>query len=111
MEEFSLAGKVLTTVIDVTEIEVVIDAGLRCLGGPLGVTPTIEGHDNLAFKEMHDSYSVLKVEGVNPFQIGQTLFICTSQQDILVNRWDNFIGVRDGVVEAVWDISARGCHH
>ena len=23
----------------------------------------------------------------------------------------NFIGVRDGVVEAVLDISARGCHH
>ena len=111
MEEFSLAGKVLTTVIDVTETEIVIDAGLRCLGGPLGVTPTIEGHDELTFIEMHDSYSVLSVKGENIFRIGQTLFICTSQQDILVNRWDNFIGVRDGVVEAVWDISARGCHH
>ena len=31
--------------------------------------------------------------------------------DILVNRWDQFIAVRHGVVEAVWDIPARGCHH
>jgi len=111
MEEFSLAGKVLTTVIDMTESEIVIDAGLRCLGGPLGSTPTIEGQDNLGFSEMQDSYSVLTVEGKNIFEIGQTMLICTSQQDILVNRWDNFIGVRDGVVEVVWDIPARGCHH
>jgi hypothetical protein len=60
---------------------------------------------------MQDSYSVLTVEGKNIFEIGQTMLICTSQQDILVNRWDNFIGVRDGVVEVVWDIPARGCHH
>jgi hypothetical protein len=28
-----------------------------------------------------------------------------------VNRWDAYIAVRHGVVEAVWDIQARGCHH
>jgi hypothetical protein len=28
----------------------------------------------------------------------------------MVSRWDRFIGVRDGKVEAVWDIEARGCH-
>jgi hypothetical protein len=29
----------------------------------------------------------------------------------MVNRWDQYIAVRQGVVEAVWEISARGCHH
>jgi hypothetical protein len=29
----------------------------------------------------------------------------------MVNRWDQYIAVRRGVVEAVWDITARGCHH
>ena len=29
----------------------------------------------------------------------------------MVNRWDQFIGVREGMVEVVWPILARGCHH
>lgn len=29
----------------------------------------------------------------------------------MVDRWDQFIGVRKGVVEAAWDIPARGCVH
>ena len=42
MEEFSLAGKVLTTVVDLDDTQLVIDAGINCLGGPLGVKPGIE---------------------------------------------------------------------
>jgi len=42
MEEFSLAGKVLTTVVDMDDTQLVIDAGINCLGGPLGVKPGIE---------------------------------------------------------------------
>jgi hypothetical protein len=29
----------------------------------------------------------------------------------MVSRWDQMIAVRQGVVEAVWDLPARGCHH
>ena len=29
----------------------------------------------------------------------------------MVSRWDRFIGMRDGMVEAVWEIEARGCHN
>ena len=32
-------------------------------------------------------------------------------QDIMVNRRDEFIAVREGRVEAVWPILARGCGH
>ncbi len=111
MEEFSLAGKVLTTIIDVDESQIVIDAGIKCLGGPLGVKPGIEGHRDLTFNEMYDCYSLLSRKGEANYKIGDTLLIETSQQDILVNRWDHFIGLRDGVVEVVYEISARGCHH
>ena len=111
MEEFSLAGKVLTTITDVDESQIVIDAGIKCLGGPLGVKPGIEGHQDLTFNEIYDSYSLLSRKGKAEYKIGDTLLIETSQQDILVNRWDHFIGVRDGVVEVIYEISARGCHH
>jgi len=110
MEEFSLAGKVLTTVVDMDDTQLVIDAGINCLGGPLGVKPGIEGDNNLIINEMYDSYSTLIRKGNKNYKIGDTLLIETSQQDILVNRWDHFIGVRDGIVEVIYEISARGCH-
>jgi hypothetical protein len=28
-----------------------------------------------------------------------------------VSRWDQIIAVRQGVVETVWELTARGCHH
>jgi hypothetical protein len=42
---------------------------------------------------------------------GEKLHLLSSQQDIMVNRWDSFVAVREGLVEAIWEISARGCHH
>jgi len=30
-------------------------------------------------------------------------------QDMMINRWDQYIGIRDGAVEQVWDIPGRGC--
>ena len=42
--------------------------------------------------------------------VGDQLTLIPSQQDATVSRWDRFIGVRDGKVEVVWDIQARGCH-
>jgi D-serine deaminase-like pyridoxal phosphate-dependent protein len=46
-----------------------------------------------------------------PLRVGDQLLLESGQQDVMVNRWDRFIAVRDGVVETVWDIPARGCHH
>jgi len=44
-------------------------------------------------------------------QIGEQLCLIPAQQDAMVSRWDRFVGIRDGKVEAVWDIEARGCHN
>ena len=48
---------------------------------------------------------------LTPLKVGDKFFLSSGQQDIMVNRWDQYIAVRRGVVEAVWDIPARGCHH
>jgi hypothetical protein len=39
------------------------------------------------------------------------LLLIPSQQDAMVSRWDRFVGLRNGKVEACWDIQARGCHN
>jgi hypothetical protein len=28
-----------------------------------------------------------------------------------VNRWDQFVAVRNGLVEGTWDFPGRGCFH
>ena len=54
---------------------------------------------------------ILKSQNAMPLDIGDQFLLLSAQQDILVNRWDRFIGVRNGLVESVWPILARGCHH
>jgi hypothetical protein len=46
-----------------------------------------------------------------PLKTGDKFMLISGQQDIMVNRWDKFIGVRGGKVETVLDITARGAHH
>ena len=53
----------------------------------------------------------LKSEGENPLKVGDKFLLVSGQQDIMVNRWDQYIAVRNGAVEAVWDIPGRGCHN
>ena len=36
-----------------------------------------------------------------PLDIGDQFLLLSAQQDILVNRWDRFIGVRKGLVTSV----------
>ena len=111
MEDFAIAGKIITRVIDVKERYAFIDAGRRCLGGPMGITPVVEGHEDVEFVRMDESSAVLRSEDRSPFAEGELLYLLSNQQDIMVNRWDEFIALRNDVVEAVWDIPARGCHH
>ena len=49
-------------------------------------------------------------EGVE-LTVGDQVLLLPGQQDAMVSRWDRFIGIRNGMVEAVWDIEARGCHN
>ena len=54
---------------------------------------------------------VLRSDGEMPLDVGDQFLLLSAQQDIMVNRWDQFVAVRNGKVEAVWPILARGCHH
>ena len=58
---------------------------------------------------LHDDHAVLHSDGGTVFEVGQQLLLLPWYQDMLVNRWDQYVAVRDGVVEEVWDIPARGC--
>ena len=112
MDEFERAGRVLGTVISTPRPGVAIgDVGHRALGAPGGVLPDFEGPAGVSVEALHEHHVVLRSDGPMPLEVGDNFSLLSGQSDIMVNRWDNMIGVRNGVVEVVMPITARGCHH
>ena len=112
MDEFEYAAKILATVISTPRPGVAIgDVGSHALASPGGVLPTIDGVPGVKVAALQDEHIVLKSEGDMPLKTGDKFMLISGQHDIMVNRWDKFIGVRGGKVETVLDITARGAHH
>lgn len=112
MTEFQIAGKVLGTVISAPRPGVVIgDVGTRAIAGPSGVIPAVDGLAGVEVESIHDEHVVLSIEGSTKLGVGDKFKLLPAHQDMLVNRWDEYTAVRNGVVEEVWDIPGRGCYH
>ncbi len=112
MDEFHIAAKVLGTVISTPWPGIAIgDVGMRALASPGGVLPRVEGMPGVTVEALHETQIVLRVDETASLQIGDQFLLHSGQQDIMVSRWDQMIAVRNGVVEAVWELPARGCHH
>jgi D-serine deaminase-like pyridoxal phosphate-dependent protein len=112
MEEFHIAAKILGTVISTPEPGVAIgNVGSWALASPGGVLPSVEGRPEVTVAALHEAQIVLRNAGPTPLQVGDQFLLHSGQQDITVSRWDQIIAVRHGVVEAVWELPARGCHH
>ena len=111
MPDFQFAGKVLTTIISAPRPGVAVgDAGAKAVGALKGL-PRVENRSGVTPTQMDTDRIVFQVEDGANLEIGDQLLLIPGQQDAMVSRWDRFIGVRNGVVEAVWDIQARGCHN
>ena len=76
---------------------------------PAGDPPSVEGRPCVTVERLLDEHTVLRVDDGDSLGIGEKLTLLPYYQDMLVNRWDQFIAVRDGVVQEVWDIPGRGC--
>jgi D-serine deaminase-like pyridoxal phosphate-dependent protein len=112
MEAFQIAAKILGTVISTPEPGVAIgDVGSLALGSPGGVLPGVAGMPGVTVEALHPAHIVLRSDGTTPLRLGAHFCLHSGQQDITVSRWDQMIAVRNGVVEAVWELPARGCHH
>ena len=110
MSEFHHAGKVLTTIISTPRPGVAVgDAGIKAVGS-LGGLPVVDNRPGVAVESMDIDHATFRLAGGVELGIGDQLALLPAQQDAMVSRWDRFIGVRNGKVEVVWDIQARGCH-
>ena len=110
MGEFEIANKVLCTVISTPRPGVAIgDVGTRAMSLPGGEMPEVEDMPGVRVETMLEEHVVLRTDGTTPLNVGDKLLLLPWYQDMMINRWDQFIAVRNGVVEEVWDIPGRGC--
>jgi len=110
MTDFLFAGQVLTTIISTPRPGVAVgDAGIRAVGSMKGL-PAVANRPGLVVERIDTDHVIFSGGEIDRLTIGDQVALIPGQQDAMVSRWDRFIGVRDGRVEAVWDIQARGCH-
>ena len=108
MEGYRMANTVMGTVISTPRSGVAIgDVGLFALSWQ--GADSVEGYSDVTVAELLDHHIVLKSDGDMPLEVGDKFKLIPSYQDMMINRWDQYIGVRDGAVEQVWDIPGRGC--
>ena len=112
MDEFRIALKILGTVISTPQPELAIgDVGSWALASPNGVLPEVADRPGVTVETLHEAHVVLRCADAARLQVGDQFLLHSGQQDITVSRWDQLIAIRQGAVEAVWELSARGCHH
>jgi 3-hydroxy-D-aspartate aldolase len=110
MSDFHFAGKVLTTIISTPRPGVAVgDAGIKAVGAMKGM-PAVDGRSGVVAESMDMDHVVFRLSDGVQLKLGDQVTLIPGQQDAMVSRWDRFIGIRAGKVEAIWDIEARGCH-
>ena len=101
---------VLTTVLRTPEPGIAyVDAGVKALNLDSGM-PTLHERPDLRFTKASDEQGrVETAPGGRAPELGERLTIVPSHCDPTVNQFDWMVAVRDGSVEDVWPVDARGC--
>lgn len=109
MDEFRFAARVMGRIVRRIDAQTAVgDVPIDAIGAPNGV-PTVDAPKGVEVVSIDHHGIVLRGEAVGGLSIGDPFLLLTHQQDITMNRWDRYLGVRDGVVETVIEASARGC--
>ena len=110
LKEFEFAGKVLGTIISTPVPGVAIgDVGLLAMAG--NILPSVDNRDQVKVVSMQNDHIFLQDKGTPRLTIGENFLLIPGHQDSMVNRWDQYVAIRNNIVEAVWDIPGRGCHN
>ena len=108
--QFKQAAKVMTTVMSHPEPgKAFLDSGQKAIGIDTGV-PVAEGIAGATLTRMSAEHGYLQLEGdaQNSIDLGEKVWLTPWDTGTCVNVYDYINAVRDGKLEAVWDIAARG---
>ncbi len=99
---------VWTTVMSRTNPErAIVDAGLKASSIDSGM-PRIADGGPAEYVKASDEHGVIQLNGAKGYAVGDKLKLIPGHCDPTVNLYDHFICVRNGRVEAIWPITARG---
>lgn len=91
-----------------TPDRVVLDAGLKSASAECG-PPAVYGEVGLTCTAINDEHSVVRVEpGATAPALGSVLRLVPAHVDPTFNLHDGLVVFEDGVVQDIWEISARG---
>ena len=91
-----------------TPEKVMIDAGRKSID-PSARQPTVEGYEttgDMSFSAEHGRFT-LATPSENP-RVGDRVKLLSGYSDQMCHLHEYFIGVRNGIVAAVWPIQGRG---
>ncbi|MFW2541031.1 DSD1 family PLP-dependent enzyme [Primorskyibacter sp. 2E107] len=98
---------VLTSVMShVDPGQAIVDAGLKAHATDSGL-PLVWGRPDLAYVACSDEHGTV-IDPENSLAINARLRLVPGHCDPTANLHDWYVGVRQGVVEALWPVSARG---
>jgi D-serine deaminase-like pyridoxal phosphate-dependent protein len=83
----------------------VVDAGHKAMPTDSGM-PLVAGFPGVAYTRAADEHGVLQGEGVPRW--GEKVRLIPGHCDPTVDRYDWYVGLRNGRVECLWPIAARG---
>ena len=105
---FEHALFVATTVMSrPNEERAVVDAGLKASSVDSGL-PTVWQRPDLIYQKISDEHGVLATAHADTPKLGEQVWLVPGHCDPTVNLYDQLVCVRDGKVEALWPIAARG---
>lgn len=84
----------------------VLDAGLKAMSGESGL-PMISGEPDLIATSLSDEHCVID-DPAGRLRVGDRLRLVPGHCDPTCNLHDWYVGVRAGVVECLWPVTARG---
>lgn len=108
--QFGLAFSVLCTVVSrPTGEKVITDGGIQVLAGDYG-TPAVKGHPELECKGLSEEHGTYRTkDGTSPqLAVGDPVEVIPGHCCSAANLHDWVYGVRNGEVETVWAVTARG---
>ncbi|TFL19370.1 DSD1 family PLP-dependent enzyme [Jannaschia formosa] len=103
--EWENALFVLASVLSVKPGRAILDAGLKSMSGESG-PPTVFGR-KFEVVNLSDEHTVL-ADPANALKVGDRLRLIPGHCDPTCNLHDAYVCLRDGRVEALWPVSARG---
>ena len=108
-EKFECSLSVLATVVSRPEQNrIIVDTGMKVLTKEFGIPQPIgyKGIEMTSLSEEHGKMEILN--GNVPLSPGDKLEILPTHCCTTVNLHDRYYGIRNDVVESVWNITARG---